>query len=126
MINKDIVFARIRRSGLRDLAGEFFVLGSQVTNLSGVIVPESLDALFGLYKSPDCWTIVSMDGVYFCTDGHPKYIQNNVFGLELHNFYFEQGKEYDGEFANIGKSGKVWIINTVVASAVANILLMFA
>ena len=124
MIGNDIIQARIKRSGLIDLAGDFYFNPSNFDKIEEIALDNSINVIFGLYASPDCWTVVSTSHVYFKTKANSGNLSVVEASSQFHEFHFAKGKEFDCEFIVLNNEMSIWVINSGVSCAMQNIFLL--
>lgn len=119
MIDKSVIKARIKRSGISNVAGGAFrdIAPAELSPIWGT------DFLFVLFDGPERWTAISTTGVDYQYYGPQAHLSISEAAERVHAHYFERGKGATSSFVDVDTSNdKMWIVNTQTAQSLLNIL----
>ena len=124
--DRDIILARIRRSGFAVAAEEFRLDTEEAQKLCDQYDLDAARFLLGIYKDPECWTCVFERNTYYKNGIKLNCVGNPVMLELMHDASFQVGKNSASEFIYIQHNEPVWIASDAVACSIQNILLLLS
>ena len=124
MITLNAVNARIKRKKIEKQAGESYLPSSDIRDRIGYF-REVFDEqfLFGIYDSPNKWTVLSVRRLYACYGGEPFYLVLNKDTEEIDEHARNVGRK---DFIDWELPGgrKIWMKTVGLSCSIRNIILM--
>jgi len=124
MITLNAANARIKRQNIEKQAGESYLSPSDIRDRIVYFREDFHEQfLFGIYDTPNRWTVLSVKKLYACYDGDPFYLVLNKKAKEIHEYSRRAGrKDYiDVELAD---GRKIWMKTVGLSCSIQNIILM--
>jgi hypothetical protein len=121
--DKNVVLARIRRSGFETAAEGFYLDATYANVLCEDYDLDSSHFLLGIYKDTECWTCLFEKNTYFKNGQKLNTARNSDLLDIMHNALFEAGKDSEIEFIAVHNCDPMWIASRAVACAIQNVLL---
>jgi len=124
MITLNAVNARIKRKKIEEEAGESYLSPPDIRDRIGYL-REHFDEqfLFGIYDSPNKWTVLSVKRLYACYGGDPFYLVLNKDAEEIHEYSSRAGRK-DFIDVELADGRKIWMKTVGLSCAIRNIILM--
>jgi hypothetical protein len=126
MITLNAANARIERQQIEKQAGESYLSPSDIRDRIGYFQEDCDEQfLFGIYYSPNKWTILSVKKLYACYGGDPFYL---VFVLnkdaEKVDEYSRRAGRKDFIDVELADGRKIWMKTVGLSCSIRNIILM--
>jgi hypothetical protein len=124
MITLNAVNARIKRKKMEEEAGESYLSPSDIRDHIGYL-REHFDEqfLFGIYDSPNKWTVLSVKRLYACYGGDPFYLVLNKDAEKIDEYSSRAGRK-DFIDVELADGRKIWMKTVGLSCTIRNIILM--
>lgn len=114
---KNIVLARIKRSKLDEVAGEYY------RNHESSVVKRFKNAFVGIQREDGLYTIIAEECIYYSTDsGTENKLPLSEFLICLKKSAFIQGKKGNFEYLRIENDDLIWLLSPHTVCAIWNIV----
>src|SRR5215831_7668187 len=124
MITLNAVNARIKRQNIERQAGKSYLSQSDIRDRI-VYFREDFNEqfLFGIYDSPNKWTVMSVRKLYACYDGDPFYLVLNKESEKIHEYSWRAGRK-DFIDVELADGRKIWMKTVGLSCSIQNMILM--
>ena len=124
MITLNAVNARIKRKKIEEEAGDSYLSPSDIRDRIGYL-REHCDeqCLFGIYDSPNKWTVLSVKKLYACYGGDPFYLVLNKDAEKIHGYSRRAGRK-DFIDVELADGRKIWMKTVGLSCSIQNMILM--
>ena len=124
MITLHAIEARINRQKIREHAGESFIeKDSVVSKIPCLSVHSDEQFLFGVYKSNDTWTVLSVGNLYAVYKGSLVVLRLETEGEKIHDYLGKEGNNFKTD-VELDGGKKIWMKSVEVSCAIQNIVMM--